>query len=423
MAVAAMQRSGRVARVLVTLTLLAAISMLSVIRGGGGAAGDAAGGSTDGARAPPALAQPPALGTRSATAQADTDTPLRPWMRWNACWARGRWRRLDEQEISAKSYLYAYRVATQWMDNYTWAVDPAPGCPEYKRFDNAGFCAALRGRDVVMFGDSLTGQFATALMYMVVGSRAAAAKPLRRDRFPYVAPNGPLFEGCTDWGFTPRKFVNLLNWAQGHLRLSNALGTDRTISRRCNATGKWACRHVVLTPGSPEDRVYGIDEFLTEWAPQNELNPGVIIINHGAHYSSKDALLREARAALVFITQTFPGAAVVWRSTVPGHVNCSRIAAPLSEPQDLSSVNPAWHWAEFGDQNALVRDLIAHEFPTVVYMDVYTAGVLRGDLHVSYFKSPPDNSDCLHHRSGMPSPTDHWVELLYNVLLQKNSEL
>lgn len=417
MAVAATQRSGRVARVLVTLALLAAISLLSVVRGG--AAEDAIVGSTDDTRVPPALAEPPALRTGSATAQADTEAPLRPWMRWNACWARGRWRRLDEHEVRAKSDLYAYAVSPQWMDNYSWTVDPAPGCPEYKRFDNTGFCAALRGRDVVLIGDSLTRQFSSALMHLVIGKRTAAAKPLNRGQFPYVSPVGPLYIGCTEWGFPPSKFVNLLNWAQGHLRLSGALANDRTISGRCNATGTWRCAHVIVTPGSPEDRIYGVDEFLSEWAPSHDMNPGIIVINKGAHYDTDDILISQVRAVLNYVTKTFPQAVVVWRNTVPGHVNCSRISTPLSVPQDLSFVNPAWHWADFAVQNELMRQLVATEFPSVIYMDVYSAGVLRADLHVSYFKLPPDDSDCLHHRSGMPSPTDHWAELLYNVLHQK----
>jgi hypothetical protein len=306
------------------------------------------------------------------------------------------------------------------MDNYTWTVPRTPGCPKYRPFDGAGFCAALRGRDVVLVGDSLTGQFASALTYLVNALRLPGASPLPRSPFPYTAPHGVLYTGCADWGFPASKFVNLLNWAHGNLRLAATVG-ERTVSRRCNATGKWACKHVVVTPGSPEDRVWGVDEFLTQWAPAHGVSPGVILVNKGAHYDPDAVLLKEARAALSFITAAFPNATVVWRNTVPGHVNCSRIAAPLSAPQNLSSYGAsAFHWADFAPQNELVQELIAREFPTVVYMDVYTAGVLRGDFHMSFYKSPPDDSDCLHYRPGLPSPLDHWAEVLYNVLRQAN---
>lgn len=342
------------------------------------------------------------------------------WATWATCWARGHWRRMRDDEAARKAAHYALPVPLSELDNYSWAVPRAPGCPKYRPFDGDSFCAALRGRDVVMIGDSLTGQFASALTFLVNGRRPPSASPLPRSPFPYTAPTGVLYTGCTDWGFPPSKFVNLLNWAHGNLRLSDAVG-ERTVSRRCNATGKWTCKHVVVTPGSPEDRVYGVDEFLTVWAPAHGVRPGVILVNKGAHYDPDAVLLKEARAALAFITQAFPNATVVWRNTVPGHVNCSRIAAPLSALQDLAgSGASAFHWADFAHQNELMREVIAREFPSVIYMDVYSAGVLRGDFHMSFYKSPPDDSDCLHYRPEVPSPLDHWAEVLYNVLRQAN---
>lgn len=342
---------------------------------------------------------------------------LPAWALWERCWAAGFWRRLNESELLVKREWYATPVQMKWMDNFTWEVKPQPGCPPFLEFDNAAFCAAVGGRDIVLIGDSLTNLYANALLMLTWG-RSRGSEALPRGRFPYVAPfHGPLL-GCLDWDTQPMKFVNLHNFARGHLKLAAEVALHPRISGLCNRTGSWACKHVTLTPGSEEDRIYGVDEFLDSWAPSHGLVPGVVVLNMGAHWEPDNVLLPQVRGALTAALTALPDALIVWRNTAPGHVNCSTATSPLKIPQDLSSFHPEWHWDDFARQNARVRAMIAAEFPTVVYMDIFTATVLRPDLHVSYFKNPPDDSDCLHYRSSMPAPTDHWVRVLYNVLVQ-----
>lgn len=346
--------------------------------------------------------------------------PLQPsWLQWERCWAKGYWRKLDDSELLEKRDRYATHVQLKWMDNFTWEVPPQPNCPPFLEFDNAGFCAAVGGRDIVLIGDSLTNLFANAMLMLTWG-RSRGGEVLPKGRFPYIAPyHGPLV-GCVDWGTQPIKFVNLHNFARGNLKLAAEVALHPRISGLCNRTGTWMCKHVELTPGSEVDRIYGVDEFLENWAPSHGILPGVIVFNMGAHWEPDEILLPQVRDALNAASTALPDALIVWRNTVPGHANCSTATMPLKEPQDLSTIHPEWHWYDFARQNGRVRDMIAAEFPKVVYMDVYTATILRPDLHVSYFKNPPDDTDCLHYRSSMPAPTDHWVRVLYNVLIQSN---
>lgn len=338
------------------------------------------------------------------------------WTTWEHCWSAGYWRKLNDSELVIKRAMYATPIQLKWMDNYTWEVPAQNGCPPFIEFDNAGFCNAVNGRDIILVGDSLTNLYANALLMLTWGRLRSGAIP--KGPFPYVAPfHGPI-EGCVDWGMIPMKFANLHNFARGHLKLSNEVGQGMRVSSLCNTTGKWSCNHVIVTPGSVVDRIYGVDEFLDVWAPAHGMRSDIIILNMGAHWAPDEELLFQVKSVLIAVTKAHPYALVVWRNTVPGHINCSTATRPLVKPQNISMFNPEWHWNDFDRQNSLIRKLILDQFSGVVYMDVYTATVLRPDLHVSYFKNPPDNTDCLHYRSSMPSPTDHWVRMLYNVLIQ-----
>jgi hypothetical protein len=90
-------------------------------------------------------------------------------------------------------------------------------------------------------------------------------------------------------------------------------------------------------------------------------------------------------------------------------VNCSHYSAPITAPQ--SGPKP-YRWGEIERQNGLIRQLIATEFPTVIYWDVATATALRPDLHAK----PVGNKDCLHYQACLPSAVDNWVRGLQNVL-------
>jgi hypothetical protein len=67
-----------------------------------------------------------------------------------------------------------------------------------------------------------------------------------------------------------------------------------------------------------------------------------------------------------------------------------------------------YHWSEFLGQNTQVKELVQKSFPTVMFMDVYNATVVRADLH------PSLKGDCLHYCT--PGPIDDWTLFLFNIL-------
>ena len=69
----------------------------------------------------------------------------------------------------------------------------------------------------------------------------------------------------------------------------------------------------------------------------------------------------------------------------------------------------SYKFSTFHDNNRLLEEAFLRD-PSDGWrlIDSYTPTVLRPDLHIG-------GNDCLHYC--IPGPTDHWVRLLYNVLL------
>lgn len=67
----------------------------------------------------------------------------------------------------------------------------------------------------------------------------------------------------------------------------------------------------------------------------------------------------------------------------------------------------SFKWSTFGDRNAILEEA----FPAAEgwkLLDAYSPTILRPDSHQG-------GNDCLHYC--LPGPVDHWVTLLYNMLL------
>ena len=381
---------------------------------------------------PPRTAVPSSFeSTRNATERAASGVAQQSlrWERWMECWAAGAWTRLNESAVQEKRGRYAQltppSIAT--MDNWTWVLRqlPAGRCPPalaYEEIDRIRFCKLLGGRNIFLLGDSMTGQFTDSLLRLLWGKgpTSSHAYPPVHPRYPYSTPIYSKNSVCDD--FRPVRLVHLLNWAGGHLLLKSQLTARdmHNISSAC-AKAPALCPHYVISPGSPEDRIWGIDEFLINWPRTSGVPPGIIVMNAGLHYKPTEVLLTEVRTALALITRLYPTLLVVWRNTAAGHDGCSAHAVPLATiPLASASVNKTWqsnyhHWDLMPAQNVAVSDVIRREFPSVVYMDVSTSTDLRADMHAGYYDLPPSNRDCLHYRPP-PSPVDNWVRMFYNIV-------
>ena len=76
---------------------------------------------------------------------------------------------------------------------------------------------------------------------------------------------------------------------------------------------------------------------------------------------------------------------------------------PLGPPMEVLA---AYHWADFGRQNALVAALAASRH--LAFLNVHTQTALRPGGHMPARKSAA--GDCAHYC--IPGPLDTWVRLL-----------
>lgn len=163
----------------------------------------------------------------------------------------------------------------------------------------------------------------------------------------------------------------------------------------------------------------------------------LMVLNRGAHFRNSTEVLRVLNNTLSYMQTHHPYISLIYRSTSPAHPNCSEtaFAKPLEDYPRYAGWDPfprpgepawrdpllknlamepsiernydAYHWAEFYQQNQVVRAFLRRHFPRVLYLDVYPSTFLRPDSHMS-------SEDCLHYC--IPGPVDNWVVLFYNAL-------
>ena len=135
-----------------------------------------------------------------------------------------------------------------------------------------------------------------------------------------------------------------------------------------------------------------------------------VVLNRGAHITYEDDFRTGVRAALRFIRRLLPRTLLIFRSTAPGHANCSGRSTPLSAPQPSEGLPYNWH--RFHAQNRMAEE----EVRAVggVFLDVEPMTGLRADGHREL--NLAGRVDCLHYCE--PGPVDWWAQLLLNTLLQ-----
>eukprot|EP00980_Cylindrotheca_fusiformis_P014536 scaffold3914_cov121-Cylindrotheca_fusiformis.AAC.5 len=166
------------------------------------------------------------------------------------------------------------------------------------------------------------------------------------------------------------------------------------------------------------------------------VDPEVIVLNRGAHFTPTDELLRELNDTLHTALKWQEDCdargrdcVLLWRTTAPGFPNCQQVPGPLDNAAKAEEIiaNKSWymeqevrqkfHWWEFASQNQMVEDLI-QDFRTVqklriYFLDFYDLAILRPDHHI-------DDKDCLHWC--LPGPMDSANQLLLHQLEVANKE-
>ncbi|CAN0436265.1 unnamed protein product, partial [Ectocarpus fasciculatus] len=116
-------------------------------------------------------------------------------------------------------------------------------------------------------------------------------------------------------------------------------------------------------------------------------------------------------------------ALLIVRNTPPGHGDgCTErtFDGPVDVETALDLVSSGPHskqWGRFPEYNAVLEDIfLSNSTDGWKEMDAYTPTLLRPDFHLGGDEIP----DCLHYC--IPGPVDHWVRLLYNMVLAEGNQ-
>jgi hypothetical protein len=287
---------------------------------------------------------------------------------------------------------------------WTYELDPAQffayaghsaECP-VPAWDRARFCLALRGRPLLLVGDSTTFSTHDLLLGALLDD-------------PYPTGAEPLghaqFESCPSGG--GHVICGVEADASALLPVGHA---SKVLPSRLAFVRN---DYLWLNTEYMEEPDYGAGQRMYPWVHLLQPNT-ILLLNRGAHFVATDVVLREVEAALAYIAEQAPGALAVFRNTVGGVENITSDPRPLTErrPYSAGGLAESYSWDQFPAQNAAVRELLdSLRTPSgsgVLYLDVENSTCLRQDHHL-------DGLHCC-----IPGPQDHWVLLLMAVLEKAN---
>ena len=185
--------------------------------------------------------------------------------------------------------------------------------------------------------------------------------------------------------------------------------------------------------GNPTSLIFRNDPYLKHVNESIRDNfPVILVVNRGAHYVSDEALVHDLR------TITFPHlhqwqqichrmnitCQLVWRTTVPGHVQCQNFTQPVNDMANMeqhvanltlySPLQITYNWHHFQRQNLLVLDELDRSGLHYHVLDAYHLNIRRPDGHRSR------DGDCLH--SCYPGKMDVYSTVLLHLLRIHRSE-
>ncbi|CAM9583244.1 unnamed protein product [Ectocarpus sp. 12 AP-2014] len=241
----------------------------------------------------------------------------------------------------------------------------------------------MEGREGLLFaGDSLTGEMIDTLAAVV---RATLVKHVPLTMDTYSACDGAL----------------TLSWYRNDYLDTRTDGFDTV---HCEDPDFSASRCVVFADDAT------LSQFDT------------LVVNAGAHRRSGGleaygSMMKNASENLTSTMRRLHGddAILVVRNTVPGHGHSydRMFGGPVDLDTALDLVEKgrsAYEWTTFREKNKLLEEAFKATHGGWTLLDAYSPTIVRADSHASA-------KDGLHYC--VPGPIDHWVVLLYNILLEK----
>ncbi len=303
------------------------------------------------------------------------------------CWATGgEWVPKSPNDppghVLDAAHLMGYHLDLSNFDNpslnLTWAKRPGqPACDEaFTVPTRDAFCSALGGRNVLLVGDSLDMQFHDYIQGL---------------NFDQDTMCRELVGGCAG---------HMLCYKPGAPYKPAYFHYRRNDRLLVNSTG-------FMAAPLPENL------WQDGWTHLfDSHNFSIVILNRGVHVRQDDEVTAQLRETLSWLEARPHKPLVLWRSTIVGHPECSRIAAPLLERDRRIVDGSAPHqWGDAIRQSlGVVKPLLQREYGNLaLWFDVDNATALRPDSH-----SYPPYADCLHYK--LPGPIDWWLRLLHNTV-------
>lgn len=265
---------------------------------------------------------------------------------------------------------------------YKWVPDE---CDLYE-WDEELFCKALRGRDVMIAGDSLNDHWHASLYYLLGG---------RKDIYK----------------------------REGTVRGKRACGTHSI----CHKYYPKPLRLYFLTNQLLQEERRMFRNY--KWWKYIRGYP-ILILNAGSwmrdpadetRLVSDDEYFRHMVKAYAIVRKLYQGT-VIWRTTYQGHPYCWRYKAPLQEelrPEDFPRVPPylRYRWWAIPYRNNFTTQLWRQGGAHIMDVARVTNLMPLGHLGQNHPKFAVKNTtDCLHYCS--PGPVyDTWSMLLMNLLM------
>ena len=279
---------------------------------------------------------------------------------------------------------------------YSWKPDLPR---KHHQFEPEHMCRMMHGRNILIVGDSLSEEFMTTFVSGMLahpvpssGADGTGKKTVSQDDVDEY------FSHCKAYPCHMHHVLCDITYLMkcGHdmPSFNVSMFTSYTLANETESS------HVAR---------YWVDEIGVR-------NASLVIVNTGAHLTPRNESYHNLITGLRRAKEMFPDVTFIFRNTVHGHHGCefSFHGKPLAAAPVLNNSVYKWHLIE--GQNRKVREGLPHEgLADVVYLDVFSSGVLRADSHPGFRTRYDTVPDCLHYCQ--PGPIDSWVQLFYETMI------
>lgn len=266
----------------------------------------------------------------------------------------------NDRHLNTKVYSACGPVAQRKGLEYVWT--PPSTCAPMRSFSPAGMCKVMRGRQLIIAGDSLSLHHYEATLNAMGNRTVYGSQYDDHDAHHWSQPYG-----CAEHGQLPFS-VTYLSW--NSITFRSHFESLRLLSK--------------------------------------ESHGAVVVANWGAFFQSNESVKAHMSDIFHFVN-SLSNITFIFRSSNMAHLQCDGYTVP-DNVLHLPAPHPQhgeWAWDRFPFQNAIWKDYIDRHQPGGIFMNIMNMVAKRPDQH-------PGKGDCLHYC--LPGPHDTWVRLTYSIL-------